>query len=140
MIQKRNARFKTHAHAHLVHAHEQQLRQADAEIQVRHPVQMRRLPGLVVKSFVYWLKNVPRRKLAELAPKPGRQDAVLLLLRVQVNPTPEDRLAEHAPVDPFINLLLTPKALEDAGNCAFDGAGERNVADVLDAEPLFSPL
>src|SRR5437870_5636748 len=80
MIQKRDSALETNAHTHLINAHEQQLRQPQVKIQVRHPVQIRLLPCLFCKTFSDRLHYVPRSQVPESPLQiKGNQPALLSL-------------------------------------------------------------
>src|SRR5260370_18171264 len=65
MVEKRDARFQTHPHPHLVDAHEQQFRQSQIHIEIRHPIERRGLPGFFLEALSNRPKSIPRTQLSE---------------------------------------------------------------------------
>src|SRR5580693_1429231 len=80
VVEKWNARFQTHCHAHFVHAHEQKFRQSQIQIQISHPIERRWLPGLFLEALPNGPECFPRTKIGEFLAQSRRKE--LLLLRV----------------------------------------------------------
>ena len=121
MIEKWHSPLQAHAHRHLVHAHQQELGQPEVEIDVRHPIHMRRLGRPRLESSSYRLNGLPRRETAERATETRRQQPPLLGISKRFGAAPEQRLAAGA----------APQPLEMHGPVVTEG-GERGAAGPLD--------
>ena len=96
VVEERHPALQADAHAHLVHAHEQQLREPVVQVHVGHPVQVGLVPCPGPEPLVGRRQCVPRGEVGELLPEPRRQQPLLLRLREGLGAAPEDGLPQRS--------------------------------------------
>ena len=86
VIEKRHAGFEADAHAHFIDAHQQQLRQAEVQVQIRHPVEIGLVPCVGEEPLPDWRKGVPRSETAKPFPQVGVEQPEFLGVRISSSP------------------------------------------------------
>ncbi len=91
VVKEGNPRFEARPHAHFVQPHQKQLRQAQIQIEVGHPLDRSLFPRILQKPFMDRPYRLPGALAAEAAPQPGRKHVQLAALGEGVCSTPKNR-------------------------------------------------
>ena len=92
MIEKRHPDFEADAHAHFIDTHQQQLRQAEVQVQIRHPVKIGLIPRTLEEPLPDRRKGVPRSEVAEPFPQIGMKQPEFLDVRESFLTAPKHRV------------------------------------------------
>src|ERR1044072_5575558 len=92
VVQERHARLDARRHRDLVNAHQQQLRQTQLQLEIRHARQKLRIRPLLVDTFQIRLDHTQRRKTIQTLTQTRREHTRLERLVVNHSGAPEQRL------------------------------------------------